>query len=622
MLLALMLAACEPADAELLPTLVSIDELATQQAPSLIFWEAENGALRDAAQVDTYRFEAAAGDEIRVRVVVRGSGALTQTLLDASGNVLDSGTTIETTIPATGLYTVRVGNAGDEPVAYQIGLSYTDRENPTAQVTVPPQVVGIPTPTQSVFATNGSFISEIEANVEYSGTLDDEETAHLYTYDADAGQVIMLTLRRISGQIDPFLTLYAPDGQPLAMDDDALGGRNAQLVNILLPEAGQYGVQVGGGDRRGTYELTLVEGEQTLEVEMPTAEPTLEPTPYLTPTLLFAAQNSRLIDHQPQAGNLARAGDFMRFAFDVAAGDQITMRVEPFGSSGLRPAFEVFDPNGLQIASGSGRTSNAAGAAVVTGVAIETSGPHTAIVTGEDGTIGAFLIAYGRGMTALDRYQGMPESNTRLNATIGARGERHVWRVSLRAGDVITAAVNPGESALDPVVELANEDGVLIMSDDNSGGGRSALIRFARIERDGTYLIRVRDAASAAVGEYTMVWRYINRAPTPTPPAPSVPVLRINETVEDGRYEFFAFQGQAGQRVRIRVQAASGSDIDPVGTLLNPFGLEIASGDDSGGTLNADFEALLPETGTYTVRVNGYLSSGAFELLVDLLHDN
>ena len=69
----------------------------------------------------------------------------------------------------------------------------------------------------------------------------------------------------------------------------------------------------------------------------------------------------------------------------------------------------------------------------------------------------------------------------------------------------------------------------------------------------------------------------------------------------------------------IRVVAAPGSTLDPVAALLGPDGTVIAENDDGGSNLNVRFYADLPEDGTYTVRVNGYLSSGAFELLVDAI---
>ena len=60
-----------------------------------------------------------------------------------------------------------------------------------------------------------------------------------------------------SGTLDPVLTLLAPDGQPVAFDDDAGGERSALISGVQLPSDGVYGVQAWGSGLPGTYELTL-----------------------------------------------------------------------------------------------------------------------------------------------------------------------------------------------------------------------------------------------------------------------------------------------------------------------------------------------------------------------------
>ncbi|MBC7814305.1 MAG: PPC domain-containing protein, partial [Burkholderiales bacterium] len=82
-------------------------------------------------------------------------------------------------------------------------------------------------------------------------------------------------------------------------------------------------------------------------------------------------------------------------------------------------------------------------------------------------------------------------------------------------------------------------------------------------------------------------------------------------------YCFYSFQGQAGSRVRVRVNATTDTAFDPVAALLGPDGEVIAQGDDENG-LNPLFTSQLPADGTYTVRVNGYgLAQGDFEVQVE-----
>jgi hypothetical protein len=133
------------------------------------------------------------------------------------------------------------------------------------------------------------------------------------------------------------------------------------------------------------------------------------------------------------------------------------------------------------------------------------------------------------------------------------------------------------------------------------------------------YRLRVTPVNAATSGPYTLVWRYVNIAPTATQPAATIPILDFDDFAPENEYLFYPFQGLAGQQVLVRVVALPGSTLDPVAAVLGPDGSVIAEQDDREGSLNPRFFVELPEDGTYTVRVNGYLSSGPFQLNVLLL---
>jgi hypothetical protein len=71
--------------------------------------------------------------------------------------------------------------------------------------------------------------------------------------------------------------------------------------------------------------------------------------------------------------------------------------------------------------------------------------------------------------------------------------------------------------------------------------------------------------------------------------------------------------------VRVRVLAEEGSDFDPAAALIAPDGEVLIEVDDTEGDLNPRFNFELPADGTYNVRVNGYISGGPFEVLVEEL---
>jgi hypothetical protein len=237
----------------------------------------------------------------------------------------------------------------------------------------------------------------------------------------------------------------------------------------------------------------------------------------------------------------------------------------------------------------------------------------------DDASTGDYSVSYGAGPSRENTLRGLTEADGVYNGEVLRRGMRDVWSLELNAGDIITATVSPSTTTLDPLLELVAPDGSLVATDDNSGGGRNPLINSAYAPVTGVYRLRVTPVNAATSGPYTLIWRYVNTAPTPTPVPATIPILDYDDFVADNTYQFYPFQGRAGQQVVIRVNAQAGSTLDPVAALLGPDGAVIAEGDDSDGGLNPRIVAALPSNGTYTVRVNGYLSGGPFQLLVDLI---
>jgi hypothetical protein len=133
----------------------------------------------------------------------------------------------------------------------------------------------------------------------------------------------------------------------------------------------------------------------------------------------------------------------------------------------------------------------------------------------------------------------------------------------------------------------------------------------------GLYQLYINASGGNTVGPYRVVWRYNIVAPTPTYDPPRILLFTVEDDVPQGEYAFYPFQGVAGQQVRVSVIAQAASGFDPVAALIGPDGREVAMGDDGPDSLNPQFSAALPADGTYQVRVNGYLSGGPFELVVE-----
>jgi hypothetical protein len=617
--LALVQCAPAPTDDGALPTLMILPS-ATPAPQNLMPWQAQAGTVL-AQETQIYQFEGRAGQNIRLRVVLDDGDAtaLTIRLLSDDDTVLAEGRNIETTLTSDGFYTVRMSNENTEPITYDIGLSYPDETNPALVTTDVPQVVGIPTPTP-VYATLGTFIQALNDGEGIQGRLDDGDDEHIYTYDAEGAETISVNMARIDGNIDPYLVLYDEEGRAVAVDDDSGGNGNARLLNVRLPQAGLYSVQVSGTGEAGNYALILRRGEETLVPDPPPLVTSTPNIPYATPTVGPANMDTRLVDHVPVIGNLRQAGDIQRFIFEANIGDTISLRIRPYQNNTLTPRFEIYNPFGELIANGNrDNARDVSGDSVglfLWGIAIEEAGSYSIIVAGDNNTTGAFSISYGRGQSAYEQFQGGLPNNTPRDALLLGRGLRHVWQMDLKAGDVISVAVSPQDNTVNPVVDVRNQEGDILAQDDDSGGNRASLIQQIAIEQTGRYFMRVWDAGVNPQGAYTLIWRYINAAPTPTPSPRLSTLVALDDRVVENRYNFHPFVGQAGQDLRIRVQAKAGGTLDPVLVILDAEGREVAQADDSANSLNPDLRFTLPADGIYSVRVNGYLSEGAYTLTI------
>lgn len=616
-LLVFVVAACTPTAAEPLPPLPTF-ALEPEDIGFLYFWQTETGELSGAGDFEQWQFGGEAGDNIFIRTVSRGVES--RIILYQGDTILAEGTnSIEFTLPASVLYQVRVEwlNGSGQ---YDIGVGYTDQSNPedVRAPIEPTVVVGVPTPTPP-FSSLGEFISQLNEAGEYPALLTEESRQHVYTIQGSAGMVVNFELYQIAGTFDPMLRLYDADSNLIAMDDNSLGNRNARLLNVRLPNDELYVLQVDGKGLTGDYTLNYLAEAIRLE---PDSQPTLEATsvaPYETPMVRFAVPDQRLEDHSPAINSIVREGDFQRFSFTAEAGERLSIVVEPLEGAAILPQFEVFDPDGAQVAFADSITSNANGAATANGIIIAQSGTHTIIVTSQDNTTGQFIISFGRGASVRDEFQGFAFSNTQTTATIESVGTRHIWQLNLDPGDVISVAVSPIDRDFDPVIELVTVEGEVIYRDDDGGADNAALIQLANIVNPATYLLRVFDESGTNIGGYTLLWNFVNIAPTPTAVPASIAILAVDGRVDDNAYQFYAFQGQAGQTLQIEVIAHTEQTFDPVLAVLNPSGEIILEADDNGSSLNPSTSITLPEDGTYQIRVNGYLSSGQFTLRVALL---
>ncbi len=95
------------------------------------------------------------------------------------------------------------------------------------------------------------------------GPISDQRVSVPYGFLGRAGEVVSVEMRRLSGNLDPYLTLSSGQGVVLALNDDAGAEdapQDARIDHFLLPAAGVYTITagrspIGGGS--GVYEMML-----------------------------------------------------------------------------------------------------------------------------------------------------------------------------------------------------------------------------------------------------------------------------------------------------------------------------------------------------------------------------
>jgi hypothetical protein len=220
-----------------------------------IYGRPVTGGIAATGQGSDWTFEGQAGDVIDVRVT-RLDGDLKPMLRligpdggkEIASATGDQGEALisRASLPVTGRYHVLAGHSGTTAGGYKLVVSRVQT---------------------AVQASLGRA-----EGIAYGDKRDAELTAdtpiRAWVFFGKAGdRVTIEAAPRAGSSLDPYLVLLAPDGSPLAADDNGGGNTVARLVSVVLPGDGFYGVTVSGSprqedsQRRGAFTL-LVQRDQ------------------------------------------------------------------------------------------------------------------------------------------------------------------------------------------------------------------------------------------------------------------------------------------------------------------------------------------------------------------------
>jgi hypothetical protein len=447
-----------------------------------------------------------------------------------------------------------------------------------------------------------------------TGSLQGATNEVRYTFTAQPGDVIDIRMNNASGNLDPLLILYGPNGREIARDDDSGGNFNAYIQGFAIQAPGMYSIAATRfGTSEGSFSLTL-----TLAGSGPVSSP---------------PPGGNVINiGQTVNGQISGPNGAVNYTFNGQAGSVIEIRINNV-SGDLDPLLILLGPNGQEVA----RDDDGGGArnAYIRSLTLPANGIYTIVATrfGEEtgSSQGEFSLSLqgsggivatpptGDSLTYGQTVQGsVPEgANTQANYTFSGQ-----------AGDVVEIRMTRTNGQLDPLLILLGPNGQEVARDDDGGGSRNAYIRTLTLPASGVYTITATKFGTAG-GEFSLSLELVtagSNVSTPVSPGGSTITAGnpVTGNISAGNPQVsYSFNGEAGQVIGVRMYATSG-DLDSVVILYDPAGREVADNDDDEIGKNFDSylrDFVLPESGVYTVVATRYQqaegdTSGDFELIL------
>lgn len=314
-------------------------------------------------------------------------------------------------------------------------------------------------------------------------TFEADSSDYLFNFYAVEGDLLTLTMTaRKEGEIDPALTVVAPDGKVIAQNDDSLDERfgvtNARLVNFPIPKSGLYTIRAGRSKgTKGQFTVALKArraGESRAGIDFPgTASGRLSTT---TPTVTYE--------------------------FRATAGEILSVEVKADTTTRFNPIIALLDPADKELTRSS-VNKTAPTVANLSRIVIKASGVYSIVVQAEK-TVGKFDVEIKREQKAE-----MLLLDTPLEEAISTSETEQRYLFEGKMGDLVTITMTTKSGTLDPLLRLLTLDGKQIAQNDNATGTglkkTDAQIAKFKLPADGFYIVVAgRAAAGRTTGTYTL----------------------------------------------------------------------------------------------------------------------
>lgn len=442
----------------------------------------------------------------------------------------------------------------------------------------------------------------IEVGTLVEGRIDNTNPSDVYSIDGTRGAVLRLSLIPASGNLDPVLTLFDPNGILLFRRDDHAGTLGIETT-ITFHENGTYLLVVG----RFGYALGTSSGDYELTIER---------------VGVSSDEGSTLLYGVPVTGTISNTQPQIFFTFQANHGDIISISM--IRSSGtLDPYLQVVDSERFLLAENDDANGNTRNAQI-NNLLIETTGTYIVVATrygqAAGDSVGSFVLTVAEGENSgLGNSSQAPVPivfNETIEDTLSAERYERFYSFQGQRDQLVTITMERTVFAgqLDSLLILANAGfAPLIENDDSNGGSNSRIVNY-RLPADGLYHIiatRFGRAEGTTFGTYRLTltdegfaFDGVNEG---------IPRLLYGTSVDDAISDadpdsLFVFWGEEGDRVLIAMDRTDGN-LDSVLELLDAEQFRMLRDDDGGAEQNARIEHTLTYTGIYYIRAMRYTGS-------------
>jgi hypothetical protein len=297
-----------------------------------------------------------------------------------------------------------------------------------------------------------------------------------FTFFAEAGTVVTISLEARGDTLDPLLRLQGPGGDEVATDDDGGSDSNA-LIQHTVTGSGQYVVSAESysAQSTGRYELAL---------ELGTPGPDVE--------------GGAIADGATVDGRIDPPEDFDEFFFEAFAGDAIVIAMRAQDDT-IDPYLELFGPGGELVTSADDSDGRDA---IIEISAPSAGGYRVAAQSYSQGSSGAYQLTLSLSSGASDSDGGGIVTGDVLGGTIDPAIDEDVFQFAASAGDFVVIAMDATDENLDPYLLLHGPSGTEIAVDDDGGElGRDARVQVT-LPESGLYLITARSFSGGSAGGY------------------------------------------------------------------------------------------------------------------------